>query len=128
MKCHHPLGQGVQANGNQASLGEQTLYAQSYETVFISDIGVKSVAGLSFVLWYAVTHVTWQLEWADQNMGTSHRRPCRRVLSLANSPVQVRRPVYAVTCKPLESNLCCKNILNRAFLIVPGVSDVRLGH
>lgn len=34
MKCHHPLGQGVQANGNQASLGEQTLYAQSYETVF----------------------------------------------------------------------------------------------
>lgn len=31
LKCFYPLGQGLQANGNQASLGEQTLYAQSFE-------------------------------------------------------------------------------------------------
>lgn len=90
MNCLHPLGWGVQANGIQASLGEQTLYAQSYETVFVRDIDIEPVVGLCFMLWYAVAHITWQLEWAAQNMGMSHRRSCRRVLSLPNSPVQVR--------------------------------------
>lgn len=57
-----------------------------------------SIVRLCFMLQHVAYHITWQLKWEDQNMGMSHQRACRRVLSQPSSPAQVRRLVYAVTC------------------------------
>lgn len=62
MKCQCPLGQ-------LTGIFRRTKFVQGHETVYVRGICMRSIVRLCFMWHHAVHHVTWQLKWADQNMG-----------------------------------------------------------